>query len=246
MNGTGQADMLGTLAARLTDTQDRETYAELMSYLNSLPPGDELSRVAELFGFVTLLGERVPAALADAMTELRELAMTSADYHAQVEERLAKLPAEIIEGVKPDKIAKDMAESLRQQIVGMGLSGTVATLEKSAADIRALSDYISSKLAPLAENYTKIGGSIAGELEKLTAASRHIQLHDAQMAREQPGLSWIWQSALLAIMFLLGLLCGVVFEKGRTVNALEKISVQMERINTQSLMPVPNKLSRRK
>ena len=127
------------LASRLTDPIDRETYAALMSYLNSLPPGDELVRMAELFGLLSLLAQRVPDALADAMTELRELTDAARDYHAKIDERLANLPKEIAEGVDLAAIG----ESFRQQLANTGLENSAAMLRTSSKEITAFSEQVS-------------------------------------------------------------------------------------------------------
>jgi hypothetical protein len=223
---------LASLAGRLTDTKDRETYAALMSYLNSLPPGDELVRMAELFGLLSVLGQRVPAALAEAMTELRELTTATGDYHAKVDDRLAKLPGEITEGVNVDKIIKDVSEAFRQQIIAAGLKDTTAALQKSCGDIHALSDHISARLAPLGEDYSKIAETIAADLNKLTLASRSIQAHNVQLLRDQEGNSRVWHCVLLVVMFVMGGLCGVVFEKNQTADVLANVNAQMERLQT--------------
>jgi hypothetical protein len=72
VNGTAQLDGLAGLSAHLTDPGDRETYAALILYFHSLPPGDELLRLAELFGFLSLLGQRLPDALSGLLEALRE------------------------------------------------------------------------------------------------------------------------------------------------------------------------------
>jgi hypothetical protein len=96
LNGTAHVtrDPLVSLVSRLTDPQDRETYAALISYFDSLPPGDELFRLVQLLGLLSLLGQRVPEALADFLAELRAQTKVSAEYHAQVDGRLARLPQE--------------------------------------------------------------------------------------------------------------------------------------------------------
>jgi len=70
-------------AGRLTETQDHERYAALISYLNSLPPGDEFRRLAELLGLLSLLGQRIPDALAELLNELRAQATIASKYHTR-------------------------------------------------------------------------------------------------------------------------------------------------------------------
>ncbi|HWF48101.1 MAG TPA: hypothetical protein VG168_13920, partial [Bryobacteraceae bacterium] len=73
---------LADLAARLTNPEDRETYAALVSYFDSLPPGDELFRLAQLLGLLSLLGQRVPDAINEFLTELRDQTAAAAEYRA--------------------------------------------------------------------------------------------------------------------------------------------------------------------
>ncbi|MDQ2949455.1 MAG: hypothetical protein M3Y27_26545 [Acidobacteriota bacterium] len=61
------AQSLTSLAARLTKPEDRETYAGLISYFHSLPSNDEMFEFVELLGLLTLLGQRIPDALAESM-----------------------------------------------------------------------------------------------------------------------------------------------------------------------------------
>jgi hypothetical protein len=232
------------LAGRLTNTQDRETYAALMCFVNDLPPSDEFRRLAELMGLLSVLGQRVPDALAEAMTELRELTTAASDYHTKVDERLANLPREIADGLDVEKIA----EKFRQQFAATGLQTSAGLLRDASKEITALSNQLSSTLAPLGDNYTKIAGAIGTELERLTAANRSMAAYNAQLIREQPGNSWQWHIVLLLVMFLLGGVCGLVFEKGQTTEVLSNVSRQMERIQTPVAPPavqtVPKRMKR--
>ncbi len=224
---TTQNDIAG-LAGRLTNTQDRETYAALMCFVNDLPPSDEFRRLAELMGLLSILGQRVPDALAEAMTELRELTTTASDYHTKVDERLANLPREIADGLDVDQ----MAEKFRQQFAATGLQSSAGLIRDSSREITALSDKLAATLAPLGDNYTKIAGGIGTELERLTAANRSMAAYNAQLIREQPGNSWQWQTVLVLIMFLLGGVCGLVFEKGQTTEVMSRMNSQIERLQT--------------
>ena len=82
------AQGLANLAARLTKPEDRETYAGLVSYFHSLPAHDELFHLVELLGLLTLLGQRVPDALADAMAQMRQLTDKAGEYYGEIDERL--------------------------------------------------------------------------------------------------------------------------------------------------------------
>ena len=68
---------LSSFAARLTEPEDRETYAALISYFNSLPEHDEMFRLVELLGLLALVGQHIPDALAEMLVELRAQATAS-------------------------------------------------------------------------------------------------------------------------------------------------------------------------
>jgi hypothetical protein len=234
---------LEALAGRLTEAQDREAYAALLSYLNSLPAGDELRRLAELMGLVSLLGQRVPSALADAMTEMRELTTAARDYHIKVDERLAHLPGEIAAGVNVAAIARDMAEAFRQQLATTGLENSAALLRASAGDINAVSAQLSAAIKPVSQEYETVAATISAELTKLTAASAELQHYNAQLIAEKPSNSWMWNSLLLVVMFLFGGLAGIVFETNQTTSILTNMNTQIERIQMPTVLPLgsPNK-----
>ena len=192
-------------------------------------------------GLLSVLGQRVPDALADAMTELRELSTAAGDYHTKVDERLANLPREIADGLDVEKIA----EKFRQQFAATGLQTSAGLLRDASKEISALSAQISATLAPLEENYTKVAGAIATELEELTLASRTMQAYNAQLIREQPGNSWIWNTALVMVMFLLGAVCGDVYATNKTANVLTNINAQLQRLQMPVAPPAAATLPKR-
>lgn len=229
---------LSTLSGRFTDTQDRETYAALMCYVNSLPPGDEFRRLAELMGLLSLLGQRLPEAGAELLTELRYQTKITAEYRLRVAERIAGLPREIAEGLDVNEIVKTVSESLRQQLANTGLENVAVLLQASARDINALSCQISESVKPVTREYIGLASTISAELSKLTLASQSLQDHNAQLLAEQSANSRVWQGLLVMAMFLLGGLCGIVFERNQTAAVLAKISTQMDRIQTPAVLPV--------
>jgi hypothetical protein len=240
-------DSLANLAARLTPG-DRESYAALISYRDSLPPGDEFARVMELVGLLSLLGQRIPDAAVELLTELRSQTKTAAAFHSQIGERLAGLPGEIAKGVDSAEIVLTVSEGIRQQIEATALENTATLLHASAKEINALSCLISDAIKPVTQEYTGMAATISGELDKLTAASRQLQNQNAQLLREQPLNSWIWQGTFIAVMFLMGGLCGIVFEKNQTAAVLARISSQIDRIQVAAIAaatPPPKKSSKR-
>ncbi len=93
-----------------------------------------------------------------------------------------------------------------------------------------------------------MAATISGELDKLTAASRQLQNQNAHLLGEQPLNSWVWQGMFIAVMFLMGALCGIVFEKDKTAAVLARMSSQIDRIQgpgVAAIAPPPKKSAKR-
>ncbi len=236
---TTTPDALAGLAARLTDPTDRETYAALLLYRDSLPPGDEVRQMLHLFGLLSLLGQRVPAALADAMTELRELNNSASDYHDKINQRLANLPGEIADGLNVEK----MGEAFRQQFTATGLQTSAGLLRDSSREISALSNEICATLAPLSQKYETVTAAIDKGITRLTAATEAVERQNGQLIAEQH--SWPRQAVYVMVIFLLGGLCGVVFENRQTADVLTNVNAQIERIQTPVAPPVAASVPKR-
>jgi hypothetical protein len=91
----------------------------------------------EMLGLLSLIGQRVPEAAAELLSEMRSLAKATADYHVQLDERLAELPKQISAEVDVGEMAKAMSEAFRQQLSNVGLRETASLLNSSAAEIKA-------------------------------------------------------------------------------------------------------------
>jgi hypothetical protein len=211
---------LSSLAARLTEPEDRETYAALISYFNSLPEHDEMFRLVELLGLLALVGQHIPDALAELLVELRAQATAASEYHAQVDKRLASLPDEIAAGVDVEAMAEGMAESFRQQLAATGLQNTATLLRSATKDIMALSGQISASLKPTAQEYKSVLATISSELARLTLASDELRRHNSQlMAQERSNNWWLFGFMMLSIL-LVGIVAGISMEKSGTKTLL--------------------------
>jgi hypothetical protein len=147
---------------------------------------------------------------------------------------MAKLPHEIAAGVDPDAIAKSMTESFRQQLAVVGLQETAALLRSSARDITALSAHISASLKPVAQQYKDTAATLSAELEKLGAASRQFEDHNAQLVRHGRTSVWVWQGLLAVALLLFGGLCGIVLEERKTVALVHEISSHIPSVRADS------------
>jgi hypothetical protein len=228
---TATPNVIARLAARLTDSQDREAYAALVSYVNELPPGDEFRQLTEMLGLLSLVGQRVPDALAELLAELRGQSNAAFDYHGQVDARLASLPAEIAAGVDPKVIAEQMSEVFRQQLAKTGLRDIVGLLGPAVTTLKTLSGDLTSSLGPVV---SKIDTGTA----KLIAAARLVEQHNAALVAQQRSNRWGLMAMAALLIFLVGGLAGIVLEKRQTVDALANIGAQIERVQTPAALPI--------
>jgi hypothetical protein len=157
----------------LPDPQDREWFAGLVSYVDSLPSNDEFVKIAQLFGFLTLIGRELPENLAQERGRFRELLVkartdfiqqikTNAGYHDKLTERLNKLPEEIAKGVKLEAIAKVMSEAFRQQIAATGIQETKNLLSAATSDLKTVTRDLDAAVKPVTDRY----GSLAAQNRK--------------------------------------------------------------------------------
>jgi hypothetical protein len=218
-------NVIASLADRLTNTQDRDTYSALMCYLNRLPPGDEFRQLAELLGLLSLLGQRIPDALVEFLEEFRSKAKAEGEYCAKVEARLANLPKEIADGLDPAAVAKAMTESFRQQLAASGLQETASLLKAAVMTLKSLSGEVSTELKTIAATFSE-------ETKKLLVTARQIEDENTLLFQQQKVTKWIWAWLLGVVMFLLGAFYGQVLEKRRIPDRVDDISFHLQRIET--------------
>jgi len=252
-------DPLASLAARLPDPQDREWFARLVSYVQSLPANDEFVQVAQLFGFLTLIGRELPEQLEQQRQQLRKLLLdahaefkkqvqTNASYHDQLTESLNRLPEEIANGVKPAEIAKLMAESFRQQIAAAGLRETTSLLSVSTSDLKRVTRDLDEATRPLSDRY----GNIADQIEKQAAAldsqtskllrtADRVQQKNSELLQEIRNLEWYWYAAIVVVLVLFGGILGATWEKRNLEGLVIGVQQQLDQLQqtVKDLIPPP-------
>jgi DNA repair exonuclease SbcCD ATPase subunit len=230
-------DPLLRLANQLPEAQDREWYAQLISYIHTLEPTDELVKIAQLFGFLTMMGHKLPEAIQEKQSDLRDMLLkahlafreqvqTNANYHAELNKRLSQLPAEIADGVKPEAIVKTMTESFRQQIQNTGLQETQTLLSAAAGELRTTTRALDAAVKPITARYTSLASEVEKQAKSLTAQSNDlastadkIQTQNAQLVAEAQNASWWSMLAVTVFALLVGVFCGITWEQ-RNVGSL--------------------------
>ena len=249
-NGTDRSkpDPLASLIARIPDLQNRESYAALVSYIQSLPPTDELVKVAQLFGFLTLMGQQLPDAIAaaqkeaiDALSgayhELQQEIKINEDLHQQLHQRLSKLPDEITAGVKPAAIAKAMSESFRQQIVATGIQDTSRFLNDATRDLKHLTAELDAAVRPVLSRYKDLATEVGNKLSSIILATDKLKMAAYDVDLENKELQQQirkWQGALLPglvfLFFLIGGIGGALWQQRHVTAALADLQEQVRQL----------------
>lgn len=243
-----QPDALASLIERLPDPQDREWYASLVAYIQALPPGDELIKVAQLFGFLTLIGRELPESLAAEQVKLREFlakaygalqqeVKLNGSYHEKLQERLSKLPEEIAAGVKPETIAKAMSESFRQQIVAAGLGETQALLAQSTRELQRVNSDLEKTVKPMVDKYSGVAETMESKVNALQVAAGRLQESAQSVNRKNTALLqevrqlewWIAPSLGLALL-LAGAFLGATWEQRHSTDGVVELQNQVQRL----------------
>lgn len=248
-------DPLLSLAEHLPDPNDRAWYGALVSYVHSLPPEDELVRVAQLFGFLTLIGRQLPESLAAEQAKLREFwgeaypalqeeVRLNERYHQQLQERLNHLPREIAAGVQPGAIAKAMGESFRQQLVATGIEESKVFLTDATRDLKRVAGDVAVAVKPIAGQYGDLAATISANIDALKRAAttldnsairlintaENIDLKNTALVKQVQELQWWVLPAIAFVIFLLGAGAGVFWQQGRTDVVVLQLQGQVEQL----------------
>ncbi len=248
-------DPLLSLAEHLPDPKDRAWYGALVSYVHSLPPEDELVQVAQLFGFLTLIGRQLPESLAaeqakwrefwgEAYPALQEEVRLHERYYQQLQERLNRLPDEIAAGVQPAAIAKAMGESFRQQLRTTGIEESKTFLTDATRDLKRVAGDVAVAVTPIAGQYADIGTTIKGKIDALEAAATAlnlsairltntagtVDLKNTELARQVQDLQWWIIPAVALALLLAGAFAGSGWEQRHSDETILQLQGQVAQL----------------
>ena len=144
-----EPDAWSDIVQRLTADKERQEFADLLHWFRSQPADDEFSKVAKLLGFLTLVGNNLPEALAEEVRAIRSLSERIEKANAATDERLSKLPSEIAAGLDPSAIAKEMSHSFRQQLSQTALHETASLMKAAVITLKSLSTELVTTLQPI-------------------------------------------------------------------------------------------------
>lgn len=225
MSPADEIDLVDRIAQDLP-VEVRAAYYRELNHCRSLPENDEMLRVLRAMQFLTLLMREVPVRVAaererlerlfrEAMDQLKESAERADDYRIRLEERLASLPAEVAEGLRPELIAREINESLRQQFVQSTIPQTAQAMTAIAAQLQGAVADFGRTAAMLNHSHRGAAERARQTIERLeltisTAAAtarRAAQELSSAFQRELRWSIYTLLSLTLVVAFGAGMLC---------------------------------------
>lgn len=236
------ADIVDRIAGALP-AEIRADYYREMNYCRSLQENDEMLRILRSMQFLALLMYQVPERViaerqrieqlfGDATANLRAAIESAAAYQNSMEHRLAGLPAEVAEGIRPEIVAHEINESLRQQFVqstlpqtAQSLAGVAAQLKLTVAEFRRAADALGNAHRGAAEDARQAIANLESTVSRAASTARNAAAElSAVFQREFRWSLYALSSLALAIGIALGLLYQ------RWLDAPPDVSTQKQRV----------------
>ncbi len=224
--------------ARLVPAERQAEYYRVLAHTRTLNPDDEMLRILEAMGIMTLLTRETPQQIAAERVRFAELleatlskverAQTStSEYISALEKRVSDLPSELRAGLDPGKIAELLGESLRQNFIAIGLPNTVhalhAAIDEMAQVQKNLSDVLSRVAHPdngVVVQVRHTNNALSRELEtrahKIDALLFHLTRH----------LVRVWVPTIATAAFALGCIVGIAVESKHPVLPFAQVKIQ--------------------
>jgi hypothetical protein len=216
----GEPTLFDSLA-RLVPEELQTDYYRVLAHTRSLSPDDEMLRILEAMGILTLLTRHTPKDIADErerFQELFEFHRQSSDetqqktlgYVHMLEARLAKLPSEIESGLAPEQIAKMLGESLRQHFLQSGIMESVQGLQATGAAMTSAQRELFVVLRKLSDSDSGVAAQVESANYRLThSLESRAKTIDALLHEWKSDLLRIWIPLACGAALLVGMFCGM-------------------------------------
>jgi hypothetical protein len=228
----GEATLFDSLA-RLVPPELQADYYRVLAHTRTLGPDDEMLRILEAMGILTLVTRHTPKDIADERKRIQEML----DCHLQfsdesqqkmlgyvhfIEGRLSELPSEIEAGLDPQQIAKILGESLRQHFVQSGIPDTVAGLQATTAAMGNVQKRLSAALLDLTDK----DGGVAAKVEStnrqiVQTLERRIRTLDELLHEFKTDLLRIWIPLATGAAMMIGLFVGMEIQGCRDLGPMQ-------------------------
>jgi hypothetical protein len=222
-----EADLIDRIANALPAEVRADYYRELR-HCRSLPENDEMLRILRAMQFSVLLmvqapermaaeREKLERILARATETLQKTTESSEAYQAQLDQRLAQLPAEIAEGINPEAVAAMINENLRQQFVQSTIPETADALAVAAAQIKKSTAEFGRAASTLGNSYHGAAEEARKAIGNLESTSSHAISSTKRGAEELLRIfhqEYRWSLyALLSVALVMGIGLRMLYER---------------------------------
>lgn len=220
LGATGEPTLFDSLARLVPDELQTEYY-RVLAHTRSLSPNDEMLRILEAMGILTLLTRHTPKDIADERERFQELLelhrQSSAEaqrktlsYVHEMEARIAKLPAEIESGIAPEHIAKMLGESLRQHFLQSGITESVKGLQATGTGLASAQKELSNVLRRLSDSQSGIVAQVESANSRLThSLESRAKTIDVLLHEWKNDVLRLWVPLITGAAMLIGLMTGI-------------------------------------
>jgi hypothetical protein len=222
----GESTMFDSLA-RLVPNELQTAYYRVLAHTLTLSPDDEMLRILEAMGILTLLTRHTPKDIADERERFQkrlalhrqysdEAQRKMLGYVRELEARIADLPGEIEGGLDPKEIAKMFGESLRQHLLQCGVPDTVKAFQAVSAAMMDAQKELSSALEILTDSHRNVVAQVERANQRvLYSLETRTKIIDALLHEWKADLVRIWIPMVAGASMLIGLFGGMEIQGSR-------------------------------
>ena len=233
----GESTLFDALA-RLVPEELHTAYYRVLAHTRTLSPDDEMLRILEAMGILTLLTWHTPKDIADERERIQEMLNLHLQFSSEsqqkmlayvrvLESRLAELPCEIKAGLDPPQIAKTLGESLRQNFVQSGVADTVAGLQATAAAMGNVQKQFVVALRDLCDPQYGITAKVESANRNISnSLERRTKGLDCLLHEFKIDLLRIWMPLAAGASLFIGLFVGMEIQGRRDSGVPTSASVQ--------------------
>jgi hypothetical protein len=221
----GEPTLFDSLA-RLVPKDLQTAYYRVLAHTRTLSPEDEMLRILEAMGTLTLLTRHTPKDIADERERFQEMfelhqqfseeaQQKTLRYVHELESRLSALPSELEVGLDPEQIAKLLGESLRQHFLNSGISDTVKGLQATSSAMTVAQKELSTALCNLSDSRGTVAQIEAANNRLTYSLDNRAKAVDAFLREVRRDLLRLWIPLIACATLLIGLFGGMGIQRWR-------------------------------
>jgi hypothetical protein len=222
-----EPDLIDRIAAALPEESRAEYYRELI-YCRSLPESDEMLRLLRAMQFLVLLIEQAPTRVADerqrldkllatAMSNMSKINAASETYHKALQRKLDALPADIAYGIRPEAVASQINESLRQEFNRSTFPKTAQALGVVAEQMKTICSEFTTTADGLGNTYRSVATDAQKAIASLKAEVSQATDNAARFTTQvSETFSMAYRWMLITVtggVLVIGMAMGMVYER---------------------------------